>query len=361
MASFATGTITAIEEQNEDIVHLRVDTDDGELAAVAFPNMLGPLAVGHRVVVNTTGITLDLGTGGAAFVLWDLDSVPPSPNDPGPGHIVKLRYTPWQTNVVAAEAPESPHHDALAEATSIEGMPVVACSLHSQMAAAAAGIKASSPDARVGYLMTDGAALPLAWSRLLAQTRAAGLIDVTATAGHAFGGDLEVVNVFSGLVALRHAGDTDAVVTAPGPGVVGTDTALGHSGLEQGQVLDAVTALGGIAIACLRISFADRREKHRGISHHALSALGLAARGRAKVVVPFLDDDQDDLARQLDDGGLSDRHEIQLRSGRPGLELMRQRGLEPTSMGRSVTETPELFLAAAAAGAVAAESLKQNL
>ena len=359
MASFVTGTITAIEEHDDDIARLRVDIEDGEIPAVAFPKMVGPLAVGHRVVVNTTGIALGLGTGGTAFVLWDLDSDPDP--DPGEGHIVKLRYTPWQTNVLAAEAPESPHHDLLADATSIEGVPVVACSLHSQMPAAAAGIKAVAPAARVGYLMTDGAALPLRWSRLAASARAAELIDVTATAGHAFGGDLEVVNVFSGLAALRHAAGAGAVVVAPGPGVVGTSTRLGHTALEQGQVLDAATGLGATAIACLRLSFADRRSDHRGISHHSLTALTIGTQARVTVVVPMLDEGADEIARQLESARLDARHVIVTRPGEPGVALMTSAGVRPESMGRSVEETPELFLAAAAAGALAGETLRNPL
>ena len=45
-----------------------------------------------------------------------------------------------------------------------------------------------------------------------------------------------------------------------GPGVVGTGTLLGHTALEQGQILDAANALGGRSIVCLRISFADERD-----------------------------------------------------------------------------------------------------
>src|SRR5687767_4449225 len=102
--------------------------------------MLGPLNDGDEVVLNTTGIELGLGTGGVAFILWNVSSTElPTAGD---GHIVKMRYTPWQTTVVAAEAPEGPHHDALVAASSIQAMPVVTCPLHSQVAAAAAGIRA---------------------------------------------------------------------------------------------------------------------------------------------------------------------------------------------------------------------------
>jgi hypothetical protein len=353
MAAFAEGKVVSVEVERPDLVRARVATDDGEIEAVGFPKMLGPLRAGDRVVVNVTGIALELGTGGIGFIVWNLDGELPPP--PSEGHIVKLRYTPWQTEVLAAEAPESPHHELLAEIDAIDGMAVVACSLHSQIAGVAAGIKAASPDARVGYLMTDGAALPLAWSDLVADLRRASLLDVTCTSGHSFGGDFEAVNVFSGLAVLRFAGEADIAVVAMGPGVVGTDTALGFTGMEQGQVLDATTALGGRAIACLRIGFADPRERHRGVSHHCLTALRLAARERATVVVPLLEPERAALvARQLEAAGIDRRHEVVTADGSAGIALLRARGVEPTSMGRDLDSVPELFLAAAAAGAEAA-------
>lgn len=314
--------------------------------------MLGEISVGDRVVVNTTGIELALGTGGVGFILWNLDG--PGEVDAGDGHIVKLRYTPWQTEVLSAEAPESPHHERLQTAVSLDGMPVVACGLHSQVGAAAAGIKAELPEARVGYLMTDGAALPIAWSRTVRALRDAGLLDVTCTAGHAFGGELEAVNVFSGLLALRAAGEVDAVVVAMGPGVVGTDTALGFTAIEQGQVLDATTALGGTAIAALRISFADKRTRHLGVSHHTLTTLRIAARETCRIAVPVLPEAHaEQVTEQLAAADLS-RHELVEVDGGPGLRLLAERKLRPSSMGRSADEVPELFVAASAAGALAA-------
>jgi hypothetical protein len=356
MAAFRTGKVAKILESTPRLMRLTVELPGGAITAAAFPAMSGPIAEGDRVVVNTTGIELDLGTGGEGFVLWNLDGA--GAVDPGEGHIVKLRYTPWQMEVMAVEAPESEHHEALASAVAISGVPVVACGLHSQIGAAAAGIKAAAPETIVGYLMTDAAALPLAWSRSVAALEAAGLIDVTCTTGHAFGGDLEATNVFSGLTALHHAGRAGAIVVGMGPGIVGTSTTLGFTAIEQGQMLDAVTALGGVAIAALRVSFVDQRTRHVGISHHTLTALSLAARERCLIAVPELPEEQMDQVRaQLQESGLSVKHETVEIDGAPGLRLLGQKGLRPTSMGRSMDETPELFVAASAAGALAARRI----
>lgn len=352
MSAFCEGKVAGPPTESDGYVLARVDLGDRVIDAVAYRGMCPPPRDGDRVVVNTTGVELSLGTGGTGFILWNLDTPPEDPDLHG--HIVKLRYTPWQMNVLAAEAPESPHHALLLRETSLEGAPVVSCSLHSQVPAVAAGIKSAWPAARIGYLMTDGAALPIRFSRLVGQMVRAGLIDVTCTSGHAFGGDLESVTIFSGLLALRHAGRCDAIVAGMGPGVVGTGTPLGTTALEQGQLLDATTALGGRAIAALRISFDDERDRHRGISHHSYSALTIAARERAIVVVPKLRPaPARALEEQLKGSAICARHDVVVGDGRAGIRLLLEHDLNPSSMGRRMTDAPELWLAAAAAGAVA--------
>ena len=356
MAAFSEAKVVEVLEEGSEIVRFTVETSGETFEAVGFPSMLGSVQPGDRVVVNTTGIELGLGTGGVAFVLWNLDG--PGATDVGEGHIMKFRYTPWQMNLLAAEAPESSTHAALADVTSIDGTPVVALGLHSQLAPAAAGIKAQAPDARVGYLMTDGASLPLAWSRSVAALRDSGLLDATCTAGHAFGGELEAVNVFSGLAALCHVADADVIVAGAGPGVVGTDTELGFSAIEQGQLVDAANGLAGRPVAALRISFADDRVRHHGVSHHTVTALTIAAQSRAIVVAPKLPPSQTKAVEDhLRSSGICDKHDLEWADGRPEVELLVERGLEPRSMGRGMDESPELFLAAAAAGRVAAHLL----
>ena len=136
--------------------------------------------------------------------------------------------------------------------------------------------------------MTDGAGLPLALSDLVATLCSKGLVDATVTCGHAFGGDYEAVSIFSALAVARHVAHADAAVVVMGPGIVGTNTRLGFSGMEVGPILDAAHALGGVAIACLRVSFADGRDRHVGLSHHSATALRLATRERVLVAVPEL-------------------------------------------------------------------------
>src|SRR4051812_47650389 len=122
--------------------------------AYAVTQLTGPVQVGDRVVVNTTAVELGLGTGGWHVVHWNLSRG--SWSEPGPGHIMKLRYTSLQADTGAGEEahPELP--------TDLPGTPVVVGSLHSQLPGVAVAIDHLRPGTRVSYVMTDGAALPIA-------------------------------------------------------------------------------------------------------------------------------------------------------------------------------------------------------
>src|SRR4051794_8320928 len=143
------------------------------------------VAPGDRVVVNTTAVELGLGTGGWHVVHWNLSRG--TYNEPGPGHIMKLRYTSLQVDTGAGE-------EGLDLPERIDGLPVVACALHSQVPCVAVVVKHLRPTARIAYVMTDGAALPIALSDMVHQLRTKQIVDLTITAGHAFGGDVEAVN-----------------------------------------------------------------------------------------------------------------------------------------------------------------------
>jgi hypothetical protein len=315
-----------------------------------LPQLTGSVVPGDRVVVNTTAVELGLGTGGWHVVHWNLER--DAWTEKGPGHIIKARYTSLQTDVGSTEE----HFDAeLADVDSIHGMPVVAAALHSQLPAVALGIRAARPDAKIAYVMTDGAALPLALSDLVADLRDRSLVDATVTCGHAFGGDFEAVSVYSALAVARHVVEADVAIVVMGPGIVGTGTRLGFTGIEVGPVLDAAAGLGGVPIACLRISFADPRERHRGVSHHTLTTLRVALRSRAVVPVPALGGDEEArILADLDSAGIRERHDVLSLPPIGIVDRFTEQGLAITSMGRPAEADPALFEAAAVAGTIAA-------
>jgi hypothetical protein len=350
MPSFRTGKVVTLLEQRPGLQRVEVDLGDGPERAYALSQLTGPVAVGDRVVVNTTAVELGLGTGGWHVVHWNLAR--DEWHERGPGHIIKGRYTSIQSDVGSTEE----HLESLAEVESISGMPVVAAALHSQVPAVAVAFKHRAPGARLAYVMTDGAGLPLAMSDLVAALRARELLDATVTSGHAFGGDYEAVSIYSALAVARHVAHADAAVVAMGPGIVGTNTRLGFSGMEVGEILDAAHALGGVPVACLRVSFADTRPRHYGLSHHSATALRLATRESVLVAVPALTDPEQSkqLHADLDAAGITRRHELVDVDAPDVLELLAQHELRVDSMGRPAADDAALFQAAAAAGALAA-------
>jgi hypothetical protein len=182
---------------------------------------------------------------------------------------------------------------------------------------------------------------------------AAGLIDATITCGQAFGGSLEAVNVYSGLLAARHVVGADVAIVGIGPGIAGTATPFGHGGVAQGEALNAASALGGLPIAVLRLSFADPRRRHVPVSHQTITALADVTARRVTVALPVLPDAEAAAVEHvLAASGVSARHEIR----RVAVGLPETRGVLVTTMGRSAADDPAFFLAAAAAGAVAVES-----
>ena len=332
MPTFRTATVTELLEERAGLQ--RVATELGK--AYVLTQLTGTVAVGDRVVLNTTAVELGLGTGGWHVVHWN--TARDELVEPGPGHIMKLRYTSLQVDTGSTE-----EHDPSTDAR-LHGMPVVVGGLHSQVPGVAAAIRALAPGARIAYVMTDGAALPIVISDLVAAMTAAGLIDATITAGHAFGGDWEAVSVPSALALARHVAHADVAIVAMGPGVVGTASPLGTTALEVAGVLDAAAALGGHPVAVLRMSDGDPRERHRGVSHHSRTALDLA-RSSVLVAAPA--------------AGLftHPRHDVRVVEGPELAPMFASLGLRVTTMGRLPADDPLFFSATASAGALAASLL----
>ena len=206
---------------------MTVEVDgDGTVRALAYPSVVGFPEPGDAVLLNTTAWAQMLGTGGYALVVAVPDRLPADPT--GPGHLVKGRYTPLQVTVQGVDEQDTEHHEAIAEADDLGGMPVVVADLHSALPAVLAGVQATDPALRVAYLMTDGGALPAAFSRTL--DALTGSLAGVVTVGQAFGGDLEAVTVHTGLLAAKHVLGADVAIVSQGPGNLGTGTPWGTTG-----------------------------------------------------------------------------------------------------------------------------------
>ncbi|WP_061268425.1 DUF3866 family protein, partial [Cellulosimicrobium funkei] len=294
---------------------------------------------------------------------------------PGPGHLVKARYTPLQALVLGVDEQESPHHDTLRDADDLAHTPVVVADLHSALPAIVAGARhaaalAGRPTPRIAYVMTDGGALPAAFSRTIATLRDTGWIDTCITVGQAFGGDLEAVTVHTGLLAAHHVTGADLVVVAQGPGNLGTGTRWGFSGVAAGEALNAVATLRGRPVASLRVSGADPRDRHLGISHHSLTAYGRVALAPSDLPLPVPTPDIENLPGWGPDltarithqthtlaAPTGRHHPVHVPAGPDLLHALHDTPVRLSTMGRGLDTDPAAFLTAAVAGAHA-ESLR---
>ncbi len=343
-------------------VELSVRLDDESalggqpVRALAFPALVGEPRAGDRVLLTTGALERGLGTGGFALVAALPDRLPQPPDGPRAGHLVKSRYTPLQPMVLGADEQESPHHALLRDADDLAGLPVVVADLHSALPAVLAGARTVRPDLRISYVMTDGAALPAWFSRTVDELRAAGWLTGCVSVGQAFGGDLEAVTVHTGLLTARLVLEADLVVVAQGPGNLGTGTRWGFSGVAAGEAVNAAAVLGGRPVASLRVSEADPRERHRGVSHHSLTAYGRVALAPADVVVPLLDGDFGRLVREQAAAITAPRtpHRLVDVAVDGLLDALEQVPVRLSTMGRGLHEDPAAFVAAAAAGRHAA-------
>ncbi len=354
--------VVRVEQVSEDLEELDVRIpapggaadDDTYGQALCYPTLTGHCTPDEQVLLNTAAVDLQLGTGGVHFVVARApagDGQAVALDQPSGGHIMKLRYTPLQVDVRSVEEQGSDSHDVMSRAVDVAGMPVACCGLHSQVPLVAAAIKHRNPSLKIAYVMTDSAALPLALSHVVRASVGAGLIDATISCGQAFGGMYEAVNLHSGLLAARHVAGADIAIVGIGPGVVGTATPFGHGGIAQGEAVNATSAVKGRPVAVLRVSFADARPRHRGVSHHTLTALSAVALAPAVVAVPSLASAEYDEERAVVEGAL-EQASVWARHSRydaPAI-VPDLRGVPVSSMGRGPADDPLFFAAAYAAG-----------
>jgi hypothetical protein len=288
----------------------------------------GPVELGDDVLVNDQSRTLALGSGGFDVLHANLTRGLGLPAAEG-AHVMSLPYTPLQAAVRFAEE-EGPL------ASDLAGLPVVCCSLHSQLAPVCAGIA----PARVAYMQLAGGALPVSLSDTVRVLRERGLIEIAVAVAPCHDGDVQAVTTASAL-AWAGAWGFEAVVCAIGPGIVGTGTPLGHGGLAAADAANAAAALGGRAVLAPRVSTADSRERHRGLSHHTRSVLGLCL-GDVRLAWPRGLEAPADLAVVA-----------------VGVEDWEAEcaGLPLSHMGRGSADDPSFFAAAFAAGRLARRML----
>jgi Protein of unknown function (DUF3866) len=356
MLKLRRGTVTSADP-------LRVRVGDSEREAWADTGLVGEVREGDEVVVNVEARDLGLGSGGFDVVHVNLTRGLEAPGAAGE-HVIKLNYTSLQHPVDPVEATEADAGPPGSERA--HAPPVLVIPLHGHLAPVAWAAGEARPGLRLGFVQGAGGALPGALSRDLDLLRERGLVCGHITAGAAHGGEWEATSVIGGIDAAASRLDWDAIVAGPGPGIVGSDTRLGHGGMAALDAAHAALALGLPTLVSPRLSSSDPRPRHRGLSHHTASVLGLLL-GTVRVPVPEAEvEGWPLLDAEAPEGGspqaaldslielCGGRHDIAVQ--RIDLDGYASSGLPATTMGRGIAEDPLFFAAALASGRALAEA-----
>jgi hypothetical protein len=327
------GTVVSVDREGP-AAELTVDVGGDHRRALSFDDVTGPAEPGDDVVVNVAAVDLSLGSGGFDIVHVNLTRGLDAGGEPG-AHVMKLNYTSLQhaVNPVEEDAPDEP---------SVKGKPVAVIALHGQLPCVAWAAAQHDPEARIGYVQTAGGALPGRLSRVVRELRDRGLLAGHITAAPAFGGEHEAITTAGGLHAGLTALGWDAAIAGPGPGILGSATTLGHGGLEALDTAHAALALNARTVIVPRMSSGDPRPRHRGLSHHTRTVLGLMLKPALVALPP---------------GETHDLGGHKPTTGEADLDGYLATGLPARTMGRDASEDALFFKAALAGGSVLAQQI----
>ncbi|CAB4923063.1 unannotated protein [freshwater metagenome] len=323
------GIVTQADAPGAGEQRLVVDVPGrGPRAAIADIALVGAADTGDDVVVNTQAADLELGSGGFDIVHVNLTRGLDAQGVPG-AHVMKLNYSSLQHAVLPVEGPVLARLDGAA----------AVIFLHGQLAPLAWAFGQVRPGGRLGYVQTAGGALPGGHSRVVRELRDRGLLSGFLTAAPAYGGEGEAISTAGALVHGFADLGWDAAVCGPGPGILGSSSALGHGGMAALDSAHTALALGGEVVIAPRLSSGDPRERHQGLSHHAATVIELLL---APVTVAM----PEDFAFELPEGGPA-HHAFAVAVDLAGYG---QSGLPTTTMGRSIDEDQAFFAGALAGG-----------
>lgn len=336
---------------------LTVEIEGERRPAWADEALLGEMHEGDEVIVNVAALDLKLGSGGFDVVHVNLTRGLDASGD-SRDHVIKLNYSSLQHAVEPVELPvrlipdmggkSAPEGEGMearnAPGEECTGMPALVLPLHGHLAPAAWAAAQAWPDAKVGYVQTGGGALPGSLSRDVVELRERRLLCGHITAAPAYGGEYEAISVAGALDAAAGKLGWDAVIAGPGPGIIGSDTRLGHGGIAALDTAHASLALGLPTLISPRLSSSDPRERHTPVSHHTLTVLELLL-GAVEIPVPT--NEPVPIAILATAAGWRHR----LREAPVDLAGYAATGLPTKTMGRSLEQDPLFFSAALAAGA----------
>jgi hypothetical protein len=306
--------------------------------------LLGEMREGDEVIVNVAALDLGLGSGGFDVVHVNL-SRGLEGGGGGDEHVIKLNYTSLQHPVEPVETAvhRSPaERDKSAPLGDSPASPVLVLPLHGHLAPAAWAAAQQSPGLRVGYVQTGGGALPGSLSRDVVELRERGLLCGHITAAPSYGGEHEALSTVGAIDAAANRLDWEAILVAPGPGIIGSETEFGHGGMAALDSAHAALSLQLPTLVSPRLSSSDPRERHIDVSHHTYTVLELLL-AQVEVAVP---ENEPRIAAALQ--AAPGRH--RLRPAPVDLAGYAESGFPSRTMGRDLKDDPLFFAAPLAAG-----------
>ena len=346
MLKLRRGIVVSVAPDEGAFQDLEVEVDGEKRPAKADIRLVGHCGEGDEVVVNLEALDLKLGSGGFDLVHVNLSRGLDGEGTAG-AHVMKLNYTSLQHSVLPVESERSPSVGNFPPVDPVArslDQPVGVIFLHGQLPPVAWAAARAAPEKKVGFVQTVGGALPGGLSNVVRSLRERGLLAGHITAGMAYGGESEAITTIGAIHhGLRDLG-WDAVICGPGPGILGSGSALGHGGMYAMDSVHAAAALGCPPVVVPRISSGDPRVRHQGLSHHTgtvlrmlLAPVVVAVPEGFRVAWPAQDVEHEWRQVAVDTAGYRDS------------------GLPATTMGRSIAEDEAFFASALAGGALLGE------
>ncbi|RNA69051.1 DUF3866 family protein [Alteribacter keqinensis] len=269
MLRIETVTVLDVIEETMDIQKLAVDGGGGY--AILYAAFFPYVSKGDKVKINVTASDLKLGTGGLDIVSSIEERVSFSVGDTR-GHIIKGRYLPTQHSMLTVESPEQKDQFIFYEKLNLHWKPILLCELHSMLPVVQAMYHHEKQEGKLVAVIDDSAALALPVSGHLQKIKEDRNV-TTISIGQAFGGDFEAINLLTALQFAMHHYPEALIVVTVGPGVVGSGTRYGFSGIRMAEWANLIGKSKGVPVWTPRLSESDRRERHQGLSHHTKTAL----------------------------------------------------------------------------------------
>ena len=334
---------------------LTVEVDGERRPAWADIALLGEMREGDEVVVNVAALELGLGSGGFDIVHVNLtrglDAAPG-----GDEHVIKLNYTSLQHPVEPGRGRRRREFRPLStEKGRKRGHPfalrALVLPLHGHLAPAAWALaqgealaegEVEEEPPRVGYVQTAGGALPGSLSRDVVELRERGLLAGHITVAPSYGGEHEAISVAGALDAAGRLG-WEAALVGPGPGIIGSDSELGHGGMAALDSARRPSRRYGPGDDDRAVSPRPTRESAVNVQPPHLTVLRVLL-APVDVAVP---EGEAEVVAALE--GAAGSHRLCLAPA--DLDGYEASGLPASTMGRSLREDPLFFAAPLAAGA----------